>query len=224
MALSCVSYRTADRSRNSDSGRRGETRDLLGPGVPARVAPQALAARHIQECRTVAVKMLGNEREAEDAVVMGTRAAWWEYKTRGRAEMDLPWLLRHVIVACVMLQPDASEDDERAGDRPAGWGAVADGADALDVGLAALPTEVRAAVILQDVVGLSLAQTANALVVNPESVSAWLRHGRTFLHDHLNAAGAPGRIKQRVPSDASSNSPILPFSIPSNSKEVSSEL
>ena len=63
--------------------------------------------------------------------------------------------------------------------------------DKIQEGISRLPPELRAAVVLRDVSGLSNAEAADALGVTVSSLKSRLHRGRVLLRQHL-AEYAPG--------------------------------
>jgi len=178
-----------------------EDRALLAAHVAGDPAAFGeLVRRHRQRMWAVALRTLRDPDEAADAVQDACLSAYRRAETyRGEARVST-WLHRVVVNACLDRarrsavrptvplpdQPPADPHD-RLGERET----------QLDVSraLAALPVDQRVAVVLVDLQGLSVAETAQVLEVPEGTVKSRCSRGRARLAlqlGHLrNPDGAP---------------------------------
>lgn len=111
----------------------------------------------------------------------------------GRAKFTT-WAYRVATNACLdelrrrSRRPDPGlPEHERSQDRPLSTAADRDPADTvadrldIDAGLAALPEEFRAAVVLRDVAGMDYAEIAEVLRIAPGTVRSRIARGRARL-------------------------------------------
>lgn len=153
-----------------------------GPGA-AGVGPfDELFRRHRDRLWSVAVRTLGNPTDAEDAVQETFVAALRSGGFRGEAEVGT-WLHRILINKCV---------DRLRRTRPAvaplpGHGASRDPSGGVttrlvvDEALAMLPIDQRAAVVLVEIHGWSVAEAAGILGVPAGTVKSRCARGRSRL-------------------------------------------
>lgn len=145
----------------------------------------------------VAYRVLGDPEEAADAVQDAFLSAFRNWKGfRGEAEVST-WLYRITVNACLMRlrkrrrsptvalpegleQPAThwSEDPERAA-------LNAELQRRLEEALASLPPDLRVAVVLRDVQGLSNAEAARALGITLSAFKARLHRGRLLMRERL---------------------------------------
>jgi RNA polymerase sigma-70 factor, ECF subfamily len=163
-----------------------------------------LFVRHRERLWAVALRTLGDQEEAADALQDAMISAFRRAGDfRGESAVTT-WLHRIVINACLdrirrrAARPAASGMDEQTLDVLAQGSALADpGTDkdtALDV-LAALRTlgpQQRAALVLVDMLGYPVADTAEILGISPGTVKSRCARGRARLLPllaHLRGAG-----------------------------------
>jgi len=168
-----------------------------------------LVRRHRDRMWAVAIRTLGEPEEAADALQEAFISAFRRADSfRGDAKVTT-WLHRIVVNACLdrlrrrAARPAASGMDEQTLDVLAqGSGLAAPGADkdtTLDV-LAALRTlgpEQRAALVLVDMLGYPVADTAEILGISAGTVKSRCARGRARLlpllaHLRGGPAGPPG--------------------------------
>jgi RNA polymerase sigma-70 factor (ECF subfamily) len=202
-------------------------RDLLRQHVQGDTeAFGALFLRHRERLWAVALRTLGDQEEAADALQDAMISAFRRAADfRGESAVTT-WLHRIVVNACLdrirrrAARPAASGMDEQTLDVLAQGSALADpGIDkdtALDV-LAALRTlapEQRAALVLVDMLGYPVADTAAILGISPGTVKSRCARGRARLLPllaHLRGAGAAaGQPASASPAVAGRNQPAAP--------------
>jgi RNA polymerase sigma-70 factor, ECF subfamily len=195
---------------------RGDTQpadaDLLSAHIDGD--PQAfgeLFARHRDRLWAVAVRTLGDSEEAADALQDAMISAFRRAASfRGDAAVTT-WLHRIVVNACLdrmrrrSARPTARGDDEDMLDSlAAGRSQVADPASAtetrLDVmaALRQLVPDQRAALVLVDMLGYSVADAAEVLGVSEGTVKSRCARGRARLLprlSHLRMAGPRRRAE-----------------------------
>src|SRR5580704_9933714 len=185
-----------------------------------------LFVRHRERLWAVALRTLGDQEEAADALQDAMISAFRRAADfRGESAVTT-WLHRIVVNACLdrirrrAARPAASGMDEQTLDVLAQGSALADpGIDkdtALDV-LAALRTlapEQRAALVLVDMLGYPVADTAAILGISPGTVKSRCARGRARLLPllaHLRGAGAAaGQPASASPAVAGRNQPAAP--------------
>jgi len=202
-------------------------RDLLRQHVQGDTeAFGALFLRHRERLWAVALRTLGDQEEAADALQDAMISAFRRAADfRGESAVTT-WLHRIVVNACLdrirrrAARPAASGMDEQTLDVLAQGSALADpGIDkdtALDV-LAALRTlapEQRAVLVLVDMLGYPVADTAAILGISPGTVKSRCARGRARLLPllaHLRGAGAAaGQPASASPAAAGRNQPAAP--------------
>jgi RNA polymerase sigma-70 factor (ECF subfamily) len=146
----------------------------------------------------VALRMLHNTADAEDAVQEAFISAYKAFpKFKGDSKVST-WLYRIVVNACLMkIRKDKSRakylaqtgyDDAIVYDwREGPEQAAVNGElrDKLSQGLESLPEELRTAVVLRDVQGFSTEEAADMLRVTVASLKSRLHRGRVLLRKHL---------------------------------------
>ena len=177
-----------------------------------------LFVRHRDRLWAVALRTLGDQEEAADALQDAMISAFRRAGDfRGESAVTT-WLHRIVVNACLdrirrrAARPAASGMDEQMLDVLAQGSALADpGIDkdtALDV-LAALRTlgpDQRAALVLVDMLGYPVADTAEILGISPGTVKSRCARGRARLLPllaHLRGSGT-------APAAAGGNQPAVP--------------
>ncbi len=156
----------------------------------------------------LALKLLGNEQEAED-VLQETFLSAFRAIDRFRARAKLStWLYRIAYNASLMhlrkrgrmttLSLDQPLNDEQQADELSeriliDWSTVPDdqlltseARHEMDRAIAALPESLRSAFVLRDVQGLSGAETAEVLGITVQAVKNRLHRARLVLRDRLS--------------------------------------
>ena len=147
----------------------------------------------------VALRMLRNPADAEDAVQEAFISAYKAFpKFRGQSKAST-WLYRIVVNACLMkirkeksrsryladtgfedlVVPDWRDDPEDA---------TVNGElrDTIQLGLDQLSPELRASIVLRDVQGLSTEEAAQAVGLSPAAFKSRLHRARVLLRKHLS--------------------------------------
>ncbi|MDP9798510.1 RNA polymerase sigma-70 factor (ECF subfamily) [Catenuloplanes nepalensis] len=206
--------------------------ELLAAHVAGdRDAFAELIHRHRDRLWAVAVRTIGDREEAADALqealLSAHRAA---ARFRGDAAVTT-WLHRIVVNACLdrirRLQNHRTVplfgpgDDDRPEREPAAPSVDHDTALVVRAAIDELPFEQRAALILVDVQGYSVAETAAALGVAEGTVKSRCARGRAKLAISLGHL-RPGRSQpNNAPVTGKSSDPAHPGN-PANAGDVSS--
>jgi RNA polymerase sigma-70 factor (ECF subfamily) len=187
-----------------------------------------LVARHRDRLWAVALRTLGDREDAADAVQDALLSAYRAAdRFRGDAAVTT-WLHRIVVNACLdrirrrqahptVPLPNSARD--RHGDRHRGGAAepaapVVDHDTALVVreALAQLPAEQRAALVLVDVQGYSVAEVAQILGIAEGTVKSRCARGRTRLAVLLGHLRPPATV-----TDGTLGNPVRARDVPTGS-------
>ncbi len=176
-----------------------------------------LVHRHEHRVYTLALRMLRNPADAEDALQETFISALSGLKNFRREATFATWLYRIAYNATLMrlrkLPAVASldeviENDEGAMPRElTDWSHDPEAAllnqetrEAMDVAVAALPETLRSVFLLRDVDGLSTEEAAAVLNLSIEATKVRLHRARVVLRDKLsNYFGAPRVTEKEVP-------------------------
>ena len=165
-----------------------------------------LFTRHKDRLWAVAVRTLGDPEEAADALQDAMISAFRQASGFRGASAVTTWLHRIVVNACLdrlrrrAARPTVTGLDERAMDvlspGPAGPDAAASAETSLDVmsALRTLPPDQQAVLVLVDMLGYSVADTAAVLGISPGTVKSRCARGRARLLPrlaHLRDRGEP---------------------------------
>ena len=146
----------------------------------------------------VAYRMMNDPEDAEDVAQEAFLSA---YRAFGRFRGDskvTTWLYRITVNAALMklrkekrartLTRTGIEDMDIADwdETPEKLAANAELGDKLQEGISYLPPDLRAAVVLRDVTGLSNSEAAEALGVTVSSIKSRLHRGRVLLRQFLS--------------------------------------
>lgn len=163
-----------------------------------------LVLRHQQIVYNLAYRMLGDGAEAADATQEAFLTAFQHIRElRGSFR---GWLLRIAVNKCydqlrarrrrptvplesVGLDGGTAEPHAPWEASPEGWALRAETVAAIQRGLASLPADQRAAVVLCDVHGLSYEEVAEAMGSSLGTVKSRLSRGRARLRDYLRQQG-----------------------------------
>ncbi|MEK7874551.1 MAG: sigma-70 family RNA polymerase sigma factor [Chloroflexota bacterium] len=156
-----------------------------------------LVEKYTSMVYSVALRMLGNTQDAEDATQETFLSAFKSLKSfRGQSSLST-WLYRIAVNACLMklrkeksahYLVDTGYEDMDIPDREPGPERAAinnELREHIQEGLSRLPPDMRAAVILRDVQGLSGEEAAEALGVQLATQKTRLHRGRVLLRKHL---------------------------------------
>jgi RNA polymerase sigma-70 factor (ECF subfamily) len=158
---------------------------------------------------SLALKLLGDEQEAEDVLQETFLSAFRALdRFEGRSKLST-WLYRIAYNASLMHlrkrermttfsldQPYGDEEQARpvAGDLLVDWSTVpddrlltAEARQEMDLAIAQLPESLRAAFVLRDIQGLSGAETAEILGISVQAVKNRLHRARLSLRDRLSS-------------------------------------
>ncbi|MBI4307646.1 MAG: sigma-70 family RNA polymerase sigma factor [Chloroflexi bacterium] len=156
-----------------------------------------LVEKHSSLVYNVALRMMGNPQDAEDITQEVFLSAFKALPNfRGQSEVST-WLYRIAVNACLMKIrkekksrylvdtgyedidiPDWAESPEKAALNTELHETIQDG-------LARLPPDLRTAVVLRDVQGLSGEEAANVLGIPVATLKTRLHRGRLLLRKHL---------------------------------------
>lgn len=172
------------------------------PGMPAGEAVAALAAAHGGRLYHLARRFCGNEHEAEDLVqetFLRALRGWDGF--RGRSD-PATWLYtiaaracrrmhrrrsgqpRRVLSLSRPIRPDGPVPDlPDTGQTPLSKQIEAEARRAMEEAIAGLPEPFRMALILKDVAGLDLAQTAAVMGLRPATVKTRVHRARLAVRD-----------------------------------------
>lgn len=151
---------------------------------------ETLVRRHQRQLYRLAVRVLGNSSDAEDAVQEAFVAAWRQLRGFRREAEFSSWIYRIVTNRCLKLlrtrRPVVSLDD--VGDQPGPDGVspehaaeITDRAAALHRALQALPPEQRTCWVLRDLQGLSYEEIATIVGTGVGAVRGRLYRARCTL-------------------------------------------
>lgn len=151
---------------------------------------EVLVRRHQRQLYRLAMRLLGNSNDAEEAVQDAFVAAWRRLRGfRGDAAFS-SWMYRIVTNRCLALlrtrPPVVSLDDlgdqpGPDGDSPERAAETGDRSTALNRALHNLPTEQRTCWVLRELHGLSYVEIAAIIGVSPDAVRGRLYRARTTL-------------------------------------------
>jgi RNA polymerase sigma-70 factor, ECF subfamily len=187
-----------------------------------RNALDALFSRHSGALYQSALKLLGNPEDAQDALQEGMLAAFKNLRRfEGRSKFS-SWLTRIVINAALMhlrsqrarqivsMDEPLGETDLTLADQfsaaapgPEELYARAELRETLEEKLAELPPDMRTAVLLRDVEGLSTQEAAETLGVPENTLKSRLHRARLQLAERIRSSAAPddkGRGKSMTPA------------------------
>jgi RNA polymerase sigma-70 factor (ECF subfamily) len=170
-----------------------------------------LFSRHRERLWAVAVRTLGDPDDAADALQDAMISAFRRAGSfRGDAAVTT-WLHRIVVNACLDLlrrrsarpattglAPEAIDLLAFAGTGTGGRSATADSDTALDVtaALGTLPPDQRAALVLVDMLGYSVADAAQVLGISEGTVKSRCSRGRARLLPRLAHLRGPASVAQ----------------------------
>ena len=158
---------------------------------------EQIVEQHSDLVYNVALKMMGKPEDAEEVAQDALLSAYRAYdRFRGDSKITT-WLYRITVNAALMrLRKEKREKTlTRTGlddvdipdwsDTPERFASNSELGDRLREGIAMLPEDFRAAVLLRDVEGLTNAEAADALDITVSSFKSRLHRGRVLLRKHL---------------------------------------
>lgn len=159
----------------------------LDPSPRPSAAPDLdeLFRRHADRMWSVAVRLLGDPAEAEDAVQEAFLSALRSSGFRGEAAAGT-WLHRILVNGCLdrlrarSRGPARARTGAMAGSGPDPAGSLADRL-VVEAALARLPAEQRAAVVLVDVLSFPVTEAAEILGIPTGTVKSRCARGRARL-------------------------------------------
>ena len=170
-----------------------------GPAQPRmEEAFGRIVERHSDLVYSVAFRMLHNVEDAMDAAQEAFISAYRGFAAFKDQSQVSTWLYRIVVNACLMKirkektrlnhlaetgVDNAVAHDWRANPERSAMNSELRGV--LDAGLSRLRPEQRVVVVLRDVHGLSLGETAEVLDLSVPAIKTRLRRGRLFLREYL---------------------------------------
>ena len=162
---------------------------------------EEIVEKHTDFVYNVAYRMLGNAADAEEATQDAFLSAFRAFERfRGESQVST-WLYRIAVNACLMkLRKDRKSrqltetgyentdlvDWSMGFDSPERSALNSELRDKLEEGMSRLPPDLRTAVVLRDVQGLSNQEAAAAIGITVSSLKARLHRGRVLLREHLS--------------------------------------
>lgn len=174
---------------------------------------EILVTRHQNQIYRLALRMMGNEHEAEEVLQEAFLHAWeklpgfrgeaafssWLYRIasnsalmRLRRRRRSPEFTSEDPVQTALMSPDFSPDGGWSEPPRSDWSMRADAAlenkqlgDAITAAVESLPEHYRVIFLLKDVDGLSNAEIANSLDLSVEAVKSRLHRARLALREKL---------------------------------------
>lgn len=153
----------------------------------------ALARQHEARVYRVALRMLGNPSDAEDAAQEALLKAWRSIGRFRQGSRFGTWLYRIVTNHCLNViaarrEPTAPWDDERDGDPSLDPAAVLQQRERMDQltdAIAALPAEQRAALVLREFEGFTYEQVGEILQITLPAVKGRIHRARLSIAQQL---------------------------------------
>ena len=164
---------------------------------------EALVHLYEKKIYTLCRRMCGNDEDAQEAAQDAFLSLWRSAKSfRGDASLST-WLYRLATNACIDLLrrnqrggERVSLDDEETtleivDDRPLPEQAIErkETQRLIEAGLATLPEEYRAILLLREAEGLSYAEIVDATGLELGTVKSRISRGRVLLRNYLTASG-----------------------------------
>ena len=182
----------------TESGALSQTQQHESPRPASISSFEDVVETHSGMVYNVALRMMGNPQDAEDVAQDAFLSAYRAYpRFQGRSKAST-WLYRITVNAALMrlrkekrakTLTQTGLDDLEIADwsaAPDGFAANSELGDKLMEGLDALPPDMKAAVVLRDVQGLSGAEAAEALQITVSSLKYRLHRGRTLIRKHMD--------------------------------------
>ena len=179
----------------------GENRAYYGmdqpdPSSPDRDTFERLVEEYADRVYNVALRITGNEPDAEDAVQQAFLSAYEAWSTYRGESSRTTWFYRIAVNAALMRVrqrhpmdyiSELPEDEDVRDWSPS----VADLAQRAELqerllaGLAQLEPDHRSAIVLRDVDGLSTAEAAEVLEISEQALKSRLHRARVILRGYL---------------------------------------
>ena len=170
---------------------------LSSEGTPDLVAFEQLVAEYQDRVYGIALRITGSPLEAEDVMQDAFLDAFRAWPAFRGESAPTTWLYRIAVNAAlkrlrsrrdVEYLSDQTESDEEQPDWTADLALVAAQRETerqLEAGIARLPEDLRVALILRDVEGLSTAETSAVMAISEAAVKSRLHRARLILRRHL---------------------------------------
>jgi len=171
---------------------------LSSEGTPDLVAFEQLVAEYEDRVYGIALRITGSAAEAEDVMQDAFLDAFRAWPTfRGEAA-PTTWLYRIAVNAALrrmrshqpveyLVERDDADEDVVDWSADVAQAALRHEVQArLEACITQLPPDLRVALILRDVEGLSTAETAAALEITEAAVKSRLHRARVVLRRHLS--------------------------------------
>jgi len=164
---------------------------------------EELVEKHTTFVYNIAYRMMGNPDDAED-VVQDTFIQVYRARDTFRGDAAVTtWLYRIAVNACLMKLRKEKKSRELTqtgyddldvvnwahapdNERPERAALNTELREALEKGIALLPAELRAAVVLRDIQEMTNTEAADILGISVSSFKARLHRGRILLRKHLD--------------------------------------
>ena len=169
---------------------------LSSEGTPELVAFEQLVAEYGDRVYGIALRVTGSSSDAEEVMQEAFLQAFRSWSTYRGEAAPTTWLYR-IAVNAALMRVRARRPAELLSEQPEGLEIVDWSADAaqavlrgelqrqIEAGIARLPEELRVALILRDVEGLSTAETAAALDASEAAIKSRLHRARALLRGYL---------------------------------------
>ena len=185
----------------------GQTADTSAISHDSELDISQIVEEYADFAYNVAYRMLRNVEDAEDAVQEAFISAYRAFdRFKGQSKVST-WLYRIVVNACLMkIRKEKSRanylvetgyNDDIFKD----WGnnpeqAAIDGElrDVVEGGLARLSPDLRAAIVLRDVQGVSTEEGAEAMGLSISAFKSRLHRGRMLLRRHIDGYLTKARV------------------------------
>jgi RNA polymerase sigma-70 factor (ECF subfamily) len=161
-----------------------------------------LVRRHQRAVFGVALRMLGNRDQAEDAAQEVFVRAYSRLDTfRGESDMRA-WLVQIATRLCIDLlrsrrrRPEVFLEDQGSDPADGGWESAVTERHAVARAIAGLPPHYKAAIILRHLQHMSYSDMSVALGVPVATVKTHLRRARHMLRDLLRPAAQPKEVQE----------------------------
>jgi RNA polymerase sigma-70 factor (ECF subfamily) len=170
--------------------------DQPDPSSPDRDTFERLVEEYADRVYNVALRITGNEPDAEDAVQQAFLSAYEAWSTYRGESSRTTWFYRIAVNAALMRVrqrhpmdyiSELPEDEDVRDWSPS----VADLAQRAELqerllaGLAQLEPDHRSAIVLRDVDGLSTAEAAEVLEISEQALKSRLHRARVILRGYL---------------------------------------
>ena len=177
--------------------------DQPGPGAPDRAAFERLIEEYADRIYNVTFRITADASDAEDAMQEAFESAFRSWSSfRGEAS-QATWLYRIAVNAALMrvrarrpaeylVELSAVGELRDWSDEFARLAEQTELHELLLTGLSQLEPDLRAALVLRDIHGLSTAEAAETLEISEAALKSRLHRARVLLRQHL-AEHFPGR-------------------------------